>query len=138
MSIISNTASTNGQEQPDIERDAVARSPIPESASTQCGYDTTLEEHRQVLEKLRAWRDWEKAPQGSLLSFPRKKLLSKRPPRPGSEDLQSLAKFFFPPRGSLKASICDFGPGNGPEEIFEREDIEICKLEGSKQGTVWS
>lgn len=102
--------------QPDIENNPV----------------TIWQKHREVLSKLKAWHDWEKPHQGSLISFLRKKLFSKRPRCPSGDELQSLAKFFFPPRGTLKASICDFGC-EGMK--FERQSVEIDDLNPCKEVT---
>lgn len=82
-----------------------------------------LQNHREVLERLRAWRDWEKSCQSSLRLFLLSKVYPKRPPCPPKEELQSLAEYFFPPRPWLNVSICDFDNGG-----CERHNINIEKL----------
>lgn len=44
----------------------------------------------------------------------------KRPVRPSHAELVSLATYFFPPCGSLKVVVCDFGAGR-----FERFEAEL-------------
>ncbi len=83
-----------------------------------------LQKHREVLEQLRAWRDWEKSRRASFRLFLLGKIYPKRPPRPPKKELQSLAEYFFPPRPVLNVTICDFGDGR-----FERHDTNIEKLE---------
>ena len=78
----------------------------------------------EVLLELRAWHDWKEDRQVSPFSFLRKRLLSTRPPRPSVDKLQFLVESYFPPRGALKASICDFGDGK-----FERNEIAIDHLQ---------
>ena len=92
---------------------------IPHNALVEYGKEIS-----QVLSDLRAWHNWEEGRQFSPFSFLRKKLLSKRPPCPSIDKLQPLVEFYFPPRGSLKASICDFGDGK-----FEKNEVAIDHLQ---------
>lgn len=66
--------------------------------------------HHGVLQRLKAWHQWETQHYSSLSTF----LLStigypRRPERPGDSELKQLAMFYFPPRSKLEVSIYDLG-----------------------------
>lgn len=66
--------------------------------------------HHSVLQRLKAWHQWETQHYSSLSAF----LLGtigypRRPDRPGDSELKQLATFYFPPRSRLEVSIYDFG-----------------------------
>ena len=42
--------------------------------------------------------------------------------------MEGLAKYFFPPRGSIRASICDLGHGEDLNERFKRHDVDITEI----------
>ena len=86
-----------------------------------------LEQQRNVLNKLRAWHQWDVAGDNSILASFRKKFFSKRPLCPSEGEVESLAKYYFPPRGSVKASICDFGHAEVPH-LFQRQDVDIIEI----------
>ena len=86
-----------------------------------------LKKHREVLERLRAWHDWEKSRRASFRLFLLSKIYPKRPPRPPKKELQSLAKYFFPPRNVLNVTICDFGNGRFGRHDTNIENLEACE-----------
>ncbi|KAL9045450.1 MAG: hypothetical protein Q9214_001504 [Letrouitia sp. 1 TL-2023] len=60
--------------------------------------------HHGVLQRLKAWHQWETQHYSSLSAF----LLStigypRRPDRPGDSELKQLATFYFPPRSKLES-----------------------------------
>ena len=84
-----------------------------------------LENHRDVLKRLKAWHHWDANRHKSLSKF----LLSKigyprRPACPDESDLLSLAKYYFPPRAELKVVVCDYGDGR-----FNRFEETLGKIE---------
>ena len=68
--------------------------------------------YRTVLEKLRAWHEWDTTRRKSLTSFVLSMLgLRRRPVCPSEDDLYELALFHFPLCAHIKARICDFHIG---------------------------
>lgn len=83
-----------------------------------------LDQVREVLDRLRLWHEWEIRRRRSLRSYLLSKVFPRRPPCPPLLELKQLATFFFPPRASLKVTICDYG-----EERFERHETLVCNIE---------
>ena len=78
-----------------------------------------LDEVREILAQLRKWHNWDVNSRQSLRKYLLNIMFPRRPPRPSPEELKRLAKFFFPVRGSLIATVCDYGDGRF-------EDFETC------------
>ncbi|KAL6714173.1 hypothetical protein ACLMJK_008667 [Lecanora helva] len=81
-----------------------------------------LDEVRRILEDLRSWKNWETRRRQSLRSYLLSKIFPIRPPCPPPNELRRLARFFFPPRASLRATVCDYGEGR-----FERREVKTIK-----------
>ncbi len=75
---------------------------------------------REILARLRKWREWELERGHSLRKFLLSKIFPRRPPCPSLPELKQLATFIFPPRASLKATVCDYGEGR-----FHRFELPI-------------
>ena len=84
--------------------------------------------HHAVLQRLKAWNNWETERYSSLSAF----LLSKigyprRPDRPSDSELKQLATFYFPLRSKLEVSIYDIGNENFDLTTTTLGDVERCK-----------
>ena len=101
--------------------------PTPLEAVTTSPTDI-LGQQREVLDKLRAWYQWDRTRDRSVLASFQRKIFSKRPSRPSEREVEGLAKYFFPPRGSVRASICDFGHGEEAHQRFKRLDVDITQI----------
>ena len=86
-----------------------------------------LQRQREVLDRLRLWHNWEQERQRSLKAFLLSKIYPKRPPCPSGRELLSLAKYYFPQRASLKATVCDFG-----HEKFHMQEVGLRSLGNGK------
>lgn len=88
-------------------------------------WNALLNSQRAVLRKLKAWHKWDTDRYRSLSKFLMSKAgFPKRPICPAPCQLFSLATYFFPPRWSLKATVCDFGEGQ-----FERFEVHLEDLQ---------
>ena len=87
-----------------------------------------LRENRAVLTRLRKWHDWDEAKRKSPLGHSLSNInFRPRPARPCKQELLQLALYYFPPRATLKAIICDFGNGR-----FERSEQDLGKIDKCK------
>jgi hypothetical protein len=85
-----------------------------------------LQRQREVLKRLKAWHAWDVKRRINPFRFFWTLIgLPKRPACPSHEELLSLATFFFPPRKSLKVSICDFGE----DYRCERHEVPLASIE---------
>ena len=84
-----------------------------------------LVEARKILDQLRQWHDYGIARSQSLRRNLWSRVFPQRPPCPSQEQLKQLATFFFPPRASLEATICDYGDGH----FNYSKNVPICDLE---------
>ena len=86
------------------------------------------ESQRAVLQRLKAWHQWDTDRYTSLGKFLMSKAgFPKRPICPTNTELLSLATFFFPDRHSLKAVVCDFGINDVKREEIDLTDVRQCK-----------
>ena len=86
-----------------------------------------LDRVRGILDRLRKWHTWELCRQQSLRKYLLGKTFSRRPPCPSLQELRQLAVLFFPPRGSLLATVCEYGEG-----YFKRRDIPISDIKSGE------
>ena len=85
-----------------------------------------LQRQREVLKRLKAWHAWDVRRRINPFRFLLTLVGLARPPAcPSHEELRSLATFFFPPRESLKVSICDFGE----DHRYERHVVPLASIE---------
>lgn len=99
-------------------------------------YDLDLEarslqrnKQREVLKRLRAWRDWQDTQflsRNFRLESWWKTLLSDKPEIPQKEQLIDLVKHFYPLRADVKVYICDFGLNQFKRTSTTLADIERC------------
>ena len=87
-----------------------------------------LRKHRAVWARLKAWHDWDEAKRQSPLGHSLSNInFRPRPARPCKQELLQLALYYFPPRATLKAIICDFGNGR-----FERSEQVLGRIDRCK------
>ena len=100
----------------------------PSSSQREDSRDAALESQRAVLQKLKAWHQWDTDRYRSLGNFLLSKVgFPKRPFCPTTTELLSLATFFFPQRHSLKVVVCDFGMDGVNREEVDLRDVRQCK-----------
>ena len=101
---------------------------LPPSSEEKDSGNTALEVQRAVLQKLKAWHQWDTDRYRSLGNFLSSKVgFPKRPICPTNTELLSLATFFFPQRHSLKVVVCDFGKNGVNREEVDLRDVRQCK-----------
>ena len=97
----------------------------PASAASDAIY--VLNTQRAVLQRLKAWDQWDTDRYKSLTKFLMSKAgFPRRPPRPTHAELLSLAKYFFPSRWSLRV-VCDFGKGRFERFEVGLENVQQCE-----------
>ena len=90
--------------------------------------NAALESQRAVLQKLKAWHQWDTDRYTSLGKFLMSKAgFPKRPICPTNTELLSLATFFFPQRHSLKVVVSDFDRNGVNREEVDINDVKHCK-----------
>ena len=90
--------------------------------------NAALESQRAVLQRLKAWYQWDTDRYRSMGSFLLSKAgFPKRPICPTNTELLSLATFFFPQRHSLKVIVCDFSRNGVNREEVDLRDVRQCK-----------
>lgn len=87
-----------------------------------------LRKHRAVLTRLRECHDWDETKRQSPLGHVLSKIDCRQRPRcPCKQELLQLALYYFPPRATMKAVICDFGNGR-----FERSEQDLGRIDNCK------
>ena len=90
--------------------------------------NSALESQRAVLQRLKAWHQWDNDRYTSLGQFLMSKAgFPKRPICPTNIELLSLTTFFFPQRHSLIIVVCDFGRNGVNREEVDLRDVRQCK-----------
>ena len=98
----------------------VARKTEPKEGNT-----TEREKHKEVLKRLRAWRDWQLSSRISRITMLLKRPWDEIPHRnlPRHEEIINMVLYFYPPRAKIKIFVCDFGL-----DRFEKQEVSLSTV----------
>ena len=79
----------------------------------------------KTLDRLRKWERWRESREtviGRLWS-----IFTRRVPLPETEELVSLAKYYYPMRADVALYVCDFG-----ENYFDKKKVPLGEIDSCK------